>query len=252
MTTPFFMNSYLGKRILALVREGDFAHAGEEEAIALAMAPVAKDAGRRILDAGCGRGGTAACMQAHGWGRVTGIDIEPMAIDYASAAYPQATFLHGDINEVAKRFEEAFDVVTMFNVFYALPDHAAALRALASVSAPGAQLVIFDYVDPGRYRDAPMMDGDIPFLPNPLPLAGLSERLARGGWRLQSVADLNADYVRWYAALVAKIEAKREPIEALAGHDIYEHVRGLYAGLEAAVREERVGGAVIYAEKRAV
>ena len=53
MTEPFFMNSYLGKRILALVRDGDYAHAGEEEAIALAMAPLAKDARRRILDAGC-------------------------------------------------------------------------------------------------------------------------------------------------------------------------------------------------------
>jgi SAM-dependent methyltransferase len=249
MTEPFFMNSYLGKRILALVRDGDYAHAGEEEAIALAMAPVAKDARRRILDAGCGRGGTAAYMQAGGWGSVTGIDIEPKAVDYARATYPEATFLQCDIAEVAARFEEPFDVVTMFNVFYALPDHVAALRALAGVSGPNAQLVIFDYVDPGGYQDAPMMDGDIRFLPNPVPLAGLGETLASGGWRLQSVKDLSADYVRWYAALVAKIEAKRDEIVALAGGDIYEHVHGLYAGLEAAVREGRVGGAVIYAEK---
>ncbi len=32
------MNSFEGKRILALIREGDYAHAGEEEAIVHALA----------------------------------------------------------------------------------------------------------------------------------------------------------------------------------------------------------------------
>lgn len=36
MNDQFSMNSYLGQRILSLVREGDYAHAGEEEAIDLA------------------------------------------------------------------------------------------------------------------------------------------------------------------------------------------------------------------------
>lgn len=249
MSNPFLMNSYLGKQILALVREGDFAHAGEEEAIALAMAPVPKDPDRRILDAGCGRGGTAAYMQEHGWGQVTGIDIEPKAIDYANATFPDATFLHCDIGEVATRLEGDFDLITLFNVFYALPEHAAALRALASCAKANARLVIFDYVDPGPYKDAPMMDGDIRFLPNPVKLDNLADTLQSGGWQLQSVKDLSADYARWYEALVAKIEAKRDGIEALADRDIYEHVLGLYSGLLADVRDRRLGGAVIYAEK---
>ncbi len=33
MASPMNMNSFEGKRIVALVREGDYAHAGEEEAI---------------------------------------------------------------------------------------------------------------------------------------------------------------------------------------------------------------------------
>ena len=36
----FDMNSYLGKHVLSLVRNGDFAHAGEREAIELAMGGV--------------------------------------------------------------------------------------------------------------------------------------------------------------------------------------------------------------------
>jgi len=51
------MNSPTGKKILALVREGDYAHPGEEAAIGLVMRDFAPDPGRLILDVGCGPGG---------------------------------------------------------------------------------------------------------------------------------------------------------------------------------------------------
>lgn len=249
MSSPFHMNSYLGKQILSLVRGGDFAHAGEEEAIALAMAPIAKDPDRQVLDAGCGRGGTAAYMHEHGWGRVTGIDLEPRSIAYANATFPGSTFLRCDITEAATSLEGRFDVVTLFNVLYALPDHVAALGALCARARPAARLVIFDYADPGHYQDAPMMDSDIAFLPNPVKLDGLGETLAAGGWQLTSVRDLSDEYVRWYSELVAKIAAHRSGIEELAGAEIYEHVHALYSGLLEAVRAGRLSAAVIYAQK---
>lgn len=249
MPNPFFMNSYLGKQILSLVREGDFAHAGEEEAIAVSMAPVPKDADQLILDAGCGRGGTAAYMQELGWGSVVGIDIEPNSIAYADATYPEPEFLRCDINAVATLPEGPFDVITLFNVFYALPDHVAALESLASRAKPEAQVVIFDYVDPGRYQEDPLMDRDIAFLPNPPRLDDLPKTMERGGWQLDTVRDLTPDYVRWYGELVDKIAAKREGIVELAGEDIYAHVLGLYSALLAALREGRLGGAVIYARR---
>ncbi len=249
MPSPFSMNSYQGKQVLALVRGGDFAHAGEEEAVALAMAAFPKDANRQILDAGCGRGGTAAYMQEHGWGRVTGVDIEPRSIAYARATYPGATFECCDISDVAAHINDAFDVITLFNVLYALPDQAAALRALAGRAKPDARLVIFDYVDLGRYQDAPLLDANKPFLPNPPRLADLSDLLESGGWQLQSVAHLTDEYARWYAALVAKIEAKREAIETSVGPDAFAHVLCLYSGLLAAIREGRLGGALIYGER---
>jgi len=109
------MNSFQGKQILAMVRHGDFAHAGEEEAIERALREVPKDCDQQILDAGCGRGGTAAYMQYHGWGRVTGIDVEPKSIAHAREAYPELTFVCCDINEVAKHLKRCFDVITLFN-----------------------------------------------------------------------------------------------------------------------------------------
>ena len=58
------MNSFAGKRLLALVRGGDYAHAGEEEAIELAFRAVPKAPQKSILDVGCGRGGTIAFLRA--------------------------------------------------------------------------------------------------------------------------------------------------------------------------------------------
>ena len=249
MPTHFSMNSFQGKQILALVRDGDFAHAGEEEAIERALQEVPKDPNQQILDAGCGRGGTAAYMQYHDWGRVTGIDVEPKSITHACEAYPDLTFIRCDINEVAMPLRRVFDVITLFNVLYALPDHAAGLRALASRAKSKTRLVIFDYVDLGNYQDVPLVDSGRPFLPKPLMLAELSETLEKGGWRLHSAKDLNHDYERWYVALVSKIKAKRDAIEKSAGPGAFEHVLGLYSGLLSAVREGRLGGAVIYGEK---
>ena len=62
------MNSITGKQILALARGGDYAHPGEEEAIELVMAPVAKRPDQVVLDVGCGCGGTAHYLADHGWG----------------------------------------------------------------------------------------------------------------------------------------------------------------------------------------
>ncbi|CAN1721091.1 Methyltransferase domain-containing protein [Hyphomicrobium sp. 1Nfss2.1] len=249
MAQAFAMNSYLGKQILALVRDGDYAHAGEEEAIELALAGLAKDASRRLLDAGCGRGGTASYMQRHGWGRVTGVDLEPKSIDYARDAFPDGAFMCCDIHDVGAHVGDGFDAVVMFNVLYAIADQAGALRALAGRAKSGADLMVFDYVDLGGYAQAPVLDAGRPFLPHPLKIDRVEGLLRDGGWRLQSVADISAEYRRWYAALVERVAEKRAAIEALAGADAYEHVHGRYAGLLAAIESGHLGGAVVRATK---
>ena len=249
MPRHFAMNSFQGKRVLALVRDGDFAHAGEEEAIERAMVEVPKDPNQCILDAGCGRGGTAAYMQRNDWGQVTGIDFEAASIAHAQEVYPDLTFVTCNINEVALHVDRYFDLITLFNVLYALREHAVGLRALANRGKSKARLVIFDYVDRGRYQGTPFLTSGIPFLPNPPRLADLTKTLETGGWRLQEVRELHDDYERWYAALISKIKAKRDTIEGLVGPEVFEHVLGLYDGILSEIREGRLGGAVIYGEK---
>lgn len=249
MTADFTMNSHLGKQLLALVREGDYAHAGEEEAIEITMAPLPREPDRRLLDAGCGRGGTAAYLQRHGWGRVTGIDIESQSVAEARAAYPGVRFEAMDVDRLADRFADGFDAIVMFNVLYALPDHRRALYALASVCRAGGSLTVFDYVDPGDYSDHAILEGEQPFLPNPIRVADIEPHFAATGWHVTAVDRIDADYVRWYDALVERIDARRGPMEALAGPDGFARVRGLYASLRDVLRQGHLAGAVIRAER---
>jgi len=239
------MNSALGQRILSLVRDGDYAHAGEEEAIELAMARVDKDAGRLILDAGCGRGGTADYLHRHGWGRVIGIDIELGAIRSAQANYPGMRFLTGDICDVDRQLVERPDIICMFNAYYCFADQPKALAALRRVAVPQTRMIVFDHVDRGRYRDEPLMDAGMPFLPNPLRLAEVSEAMLRAGWQAPDIVEIHADYARWYAGLVGKIERSRESIVEIAGTEGYAHVRRLYQGLRDAAADGKLGAAII-------
>jgi SAM-dependent methyltransferase len=132
------LNSYQGKRLLALARGADYAHAGETEAIDMVWSGLPKSRTQKILDAGCGRGGTAAYMYHAGWGRVTGIDIEGESIVRAREAYPEISFEICSVEQSDRVGKETFDIVCCFNSFYAFPDQAAALFAFARAAKSGA------------------------------------------------------------------------------------------------------------------
>lgn len=141
----FQMNSPEGKAILANARRGDFAHPGEEEAIQFVAAGLERSGIRRVLDVGCGRGGTAAWFHQHGWGQVVGLDVDQKSIDHARATYPGVEFVTLDVGRLADWRTDPFDFVCLFNSFYAFPNQLLALRNIRSVCRPGASVCIFDY-----------------------------------------------------------------------------------------------------------
>jgi SAM-dependent methyltransferase len=94
----------------------------------------------RVLDAGCGTGANLALLARYG--QVTGIDIEPLALDYCRrrglsrlvrASVAELPFASG-----------GFDLVTSFEVIYhaAVSDDVAALREFARVLRPGGWLLL--------------------------------------------------------------------------------------------------------------
>jgi SAM-dependent methyltransferase len=149
------MNHPEGKRLLAAVRGGDFAHAGEAAAVSMAWERLPKEEDQNCLDAGCGRGGTAALAQSSRWGQVTGLDIDAETIAAATEAYPALKFVAADVNRAGELFPASFDLIYAFNAFYAFPDQKAALNSLRLAAKPGAILCLFDYVDRGGFKDTP-------------------------------------------------------------------------------------------------
>lgn len=242
------MNSAFGKQILALVRDADFAHAGETEAIEIALGPVVKHSRQALLDAGCGRAGTAAYVQRHGWGRVSGFDVDGASIAEALTRHAGLDLRVADAGSADAAFApESFDVVYAFNAFYAFPDQPAALRALRRLARPGAALVLFDYVDRGGFRDGPFGRRDDTAHWQPIRLESFAGTLAGAGWRLERTEPLHAQYERWYAAFVRRIDERRAEVEALAGAEVWRAVRELYADMHDAVRSGVLGGAVVRA-----
>jgi SAM-dependent methyltransferase len=100
-------------------------------------------AGREVLDAGCGAGYGAAMLAAAGAVRVTGVDVAPEAIDAARAGAAAANleFVLGGLHELPFT-DDAFDVVTCFEVIEHVERPDEALAELRRVLRPGGVLAI--------------------------------------------------------------------------------------------------------------
>ena len=240
------MNSITGKLILSLVRDSDYAHAGEEEAIDLALGPIVSPSTRRWLDVGCGIGGTARYVVGRGWGQVTGIDLDPANIEVARRHHPGLEFVCCDVVDLQRNVTGAFDVIYLLNAFFLFSDQTTALHAMRAVARPEARLVIFDYVDLGGYGAWQVHRKSLG-LQHPLVLDQIESILADTGWTLDRVLPANREYLRWYEALVDRIERKRKAIVSLASEDFYDFVLTEFSEIREDVRAGRLGGAILHA-----
>ncbi len=210
----FRMNPPQGKSILAMIRGGDYAHPGEEEAIAEASRLIDRTRVRRILDVGCGRGGTAAWFERHGWGAITGVDTDDTAIAYAYRQYPNVSFVHQDVVKLNELPMEPFDLIYLFTACYAFADQIQALRQMRRTCRDGGQLVIIDYTRPakgplpaelGEEIGHPMVAGEI--------VADLTET----GWAMIRSEDWTARFVAWYDVLLDRCRQRQSDIREFAG-----------------------------------
>jgi SAM-dependent methyltransferase len=245
------MNSPLGKALLAAIRGGDYAHPGEEECIERLWSGLPRQPDQSVLDAGCGRAGTAAYVQQHAWGRVTGFDLDAESIAGAQIAYPDLRLFACDMlaapPTIGPHQPAGFDVIYLLSAFYAFPDQSAALRALRSLARSGARLALLDYTDAdGQFASSP--PGSMRFRHwHPLHPSALHDDLAAADWRLDSVADLTPDFHRWYAAFLQKIAARRTLLDAQFGPDSVNFVHAFYSDLLDGITIGHIGGLLGYA-----
>jgi SAM-dependent methyltransferase len=241
------MNNATGKRILALIRGGDFAHPGEVTANKLLFAGVEPDPSRRVLDAGCGSGGTASWVQERGLGAVTGIEIDAATARLARARHPGVTIVEGDLQRATEILDGRFGLVYSMTAIYAAPDQVAVFRELGALATPGAELRLLEYADPeGRFAERtdgnPSLDWWRPLVPRDLP-----ELLAAAGWTSPLVRDLHQEFVHWYGDLCSRIERKREEIVRDFGRNWYDFVASEYATILDLVQERALGGILVTA-----
>jgi len=244
---PTAMNNATGKRLLALIRDGDCAHPGEETANELLFAGVDPDPRRRVLDAGCGGAGTAAWVHHRGLGAVTGIELDPATVRLARERHPDVTVVEGDLQRAREALAGHFDVVYSMTAIYAAPDPAAVFRELRALAVPGAELRLLEYADPeGRFAQAASGSTSWSWW-RPLAPRDLPEILTAAGWTGVSVTDLHPEFVHWYRDLCERIAARRDAIVREFGRDWYEFVAREYAGILELVWSRVLGGVLVHA-----
>lgn len=107
----------------------------------------------RALDLGCGRGQYTPELARRGW-EVVGVDVVPQAIEAARRkAVPGATFVVGDVTDLAPDELGTFDFFFDVGCFQGLgPDRRlAAGRSISALAEPGATLLMLAF-GPTRIR----------------------------------------------------------------------------------------------------
>ena len=114
--------------------------------------------GRRVLDVGCGRGGTVYVIHSFFKpGEIVGLDLSPAAIGFCRNVhrYPRARFEEGDAEHLPFA-RGAFDVVTNIESSHSYPDAPAFYAEVHRVLSPGGHFLYTDVlsVDDWRVRMA--------------------------------------------------------------------------------------------------
>jgi trans-aconitate methyltransferase len=243
-------NSQIGKAVLARVRGGDYAHPGEEESIRLVWDHLPKDLSQQAVDAGCGRGGTAAFVQREGWSRVSGFDIEGGSIEEARRNYPGIRFEACDVAKAPSVLGAGFDGIYAMTAFYAFPDQEAALRSFRQMVGPGAWLAVMDYADLGRFESSALAKTEEAWWWQPLQADQIRSQLEVTGWECDTFESWDRHFEGWYEGFMARVEAKQAEVEELAGAGMYQELHRFYGLLLKSIQAGDIGG--LFLRARAV
>lgn len=93
----------------------------------------------KILEVGCGTGWLSERLAA--FGKVTGVDLSPEAIEIARSRGLDAEFIAGDFLALDLARFAGRDLVVCAETLFYVEDQAAFIEAIASVLAPGAHAI---------------------------------------------------------------------------------------------------------------
>lgn len=238
------------KQLLSFARQGDYAHPGEVEAIQLAMAPIAKNKSQRLLDVGCGLGGTAHYLQQRDWGKIVGVDLDQEIIQYAKKRYSKVSFIPGNILQSERFLSQTFHVIYCFSSFFCFASQQEALHQFSRLAEKRCNLMIFDYSRPDESPvDSPFSWSKTASRFHPIYLAELKNQLVAAGWRFKASLDISTQFEYWYTQLLHHFDSKRDAILARFEQSLFNLMYESYQQLLTFIKEQKIGGIIVYAER---
>ncbi len=130
-------------------------HTGGLEATEALLEQLEIDPATRVLDIGCGLGGTARHIALRSGARVTGVDLTQAYVEAARelsalVGLHQLTHFHQGSAVALPVDDAAFDLATLFHVGMNITDKAALMAEAARVVAPGGTFAVFDVMRLGE------------------------------------------------------------------------------------------------------
>lgn len=251
METTIKLNT--SRLLLAKLRGGDYAHAGEEEAIEMVITKLKSIdptiTTKPTLDVGSGFGGTANFFFKQGFHNIQGIDIDPSAIQYAKLTYPPIPFVCGDALDIDKfHAPGSISLVYMFNVSYVFQDKNLLLTKLSSITHKGGLIVLFDYAQINADIDSKLLDlANKPMYPIPLNI--IQSSLKDTGWEMLEMIDMTEHYIRWYHDLLKKLDITEPDIQTAFQDEDLQKVKRVFSSLFELLKQGQLKGTLIYARK---
>jgi ubiquinone/menaquinone biosynthesis C-methylase UbiE len=163
--------------------------------LARAVADVAAMSSPRILDCGCGTGNNLCLLREYG--RPCGIDLTLSGLAYARK---QGERLVAQASALSLPFpDEAFDLVTSFDVIYAFDDAmaATALREMCRVLRPGGSLVLNVAALPALRGNHSVLGGEVQRYTR----SGLRRHLEQAGFSVRRLTYTNFAILPMIAAV---------------------------------------------------
>lgn len=169
--------------------------------------------GVRVLDLGCGYGGTSRLLAAEYGARVKGVTVSPVQFAYAEARARDGNpaYVLGDwLTEAAGVPEGAFDAVVAIESLSHMTDGTRALSEVHRVLRPGGRLVVLDWLAGRLPRgvtrrgllDPITRDALVPGLRSFDALRGL---VGRAGFDVLDAEDLSSRVQRTWTAGLARV-----------------------------------------------
>lgn len=242
--------------LLTKLRGGDYAHAGDVEAIEHVLRQLEQIAPPKgpVLDVGCGFGGTAHYFKTKGFEPIYGMDIDKAAIQYAASKYPDICFQHGDALAIDSTFApNTFSLIYFFNSLYAIKDKKTLLKKLHKISQPLAVLAIFDYSIPDAPRNPKGDFSSHDFSGQkmyPVAWGSLPQELRETGWALVASEDLSQKFIAWYSQFLVHLRAQKSNLLKEFSEQDIQKVAKTFSSLLEKLTQKKLGGIVFYARKQ--